>query len=521
MNTRKSGKTACRLTCAMALASLALPTARAQWVTSHDALFQGALQQPAQGQTVTDPHFGTSIRRISNARAARQPGVMPQYAKRQAWNANDSLLLLIAGDGRTMLYDARTYAFLRELPVGGEDVFWHPTRSNIIISTEDATIFSYDVATDLLTVVMTFPEFTFVNTRGEGNLSRDGRWYAFVGQTYDGDVHFKEIVVCDLASRTVTARMALPDTLQDFDWVSISPLGGRIVVDYANTNSGRFNGVEVYDRDFRLLWQKPLGYGHSDLAVDEDGAEQLVMGYYDDATNISSVRAWALADGREKTLVEHDWSIYTHISCRNELRPGWCFVSTYDGEGRLTDDSASWLPFEDEIFAVRLDGSGAVQRVAHHRSKRFTPSTPDSDNSVYYAEPHATSNAAGTRVLFGSNWRTRVASDSSVDAYIVDFGSLLDIDAPPVPVAGVLQIWPNPVSAGAGTVTLMPGEPLAADATVTVADLLGRTVVTRHIPQGATARFVQLPVSELVPGRYIVSFLIAGRVFRASMVVLP
>ncbi len=62
-----------------------------------------------------------------------------------------------------------------------------------------------------------------------------------------------------------------------------------------------------------------------------------------------------------------------------------------------------------------------AERIAHHHSKRFSPLTPDPDNSVYWAEPHATVNRAGTKVLWGSNWRQDMNLVTSVDTYLCDF----------------------------------------------------------------------------------------------------
>ena len=128
-----------------------------------------------------------------------------------------------------------------------------------------------------------------------------------------------------------------------------------------------------------------------------------------------------LKDGRKTRLLSKmEWWFFSHISCRNLDSPGWCFVSTYDGDGHLKDSPATWAAFENEIFALRLDGSGQVRRIAHHHSRRYSPTTPDSDRSVYWAEPHATVSRYGTRVLFGSNWRQRMADPASCDTYVVD-----------------------------------------------------------------------------------------------------
>ena len=400
----------------------------AQWVTHHDPVFQPNIPKPSVGVAITDPKFGTALTRLSNARELGYAGIVPQYSKRQAWNVDESLMLLFTGDGRTLLYDGETYQFIKEIDgVGGGDVFWHPTNPEIIIYAQDNALYSYNVKTETTTQIRSFAGYTFTNTRGEGNLSRDGRYYAFVGQVYDTETHFRDIVVYDIVADSIISKLALPPTLTDFDWVSISPLGNYVVVDYATENTGRFEGVEVYDKKLNFIWQKPLGAGHSDIGIDEDGNEILVFHFYDSESNCYIIKKFRLSDGKETSLLELSWQFDLHISCQNEARSGWCFISTFDDESRLTDDSLSWLPFEDEIFALKLDGSGEVQRIAHHHSRRFSPTTPDRDHSVYWAEPHATVSRKGGRILFGSNWREKVEEDSSVDAYIVDFRSWVGV----------------------------------------------------------------------------------------------
>ncbi len=396
-----------------------------QWVTHHQSVFQPDIPKPSLGSSFIDPKFGTTIIRISNARLSGYVGTVPQYSKRQAWNADESRLLLFTGDGKALLYNGNTYQFIKELNgVNSDDIFWHPEVPSTLIFTQDNTLVSYNINTENSVIIRTFNEYSFISTRGEGNLSRNGRYFAFVGMIYDTTTQetiFKDLLVYDLTTDSVISKIHLPLTLTDFDWVSISPLGNYVVVDYATNNAGRFEGVEVYDRNFQFIWQKPLGAGHSDLGIDANGNEVLVMAYYDSGTNSNFIKKYSLADGTETSLIELSWQFDLHISCRNYSRSDWCFVSTFDNEARLTDDSLSWMPFEDEIFALKMDGSGEVQRIAHHHSRRFSPTTPDRDNSVYWSEPHATVDYHGRRIIFGSNWRENIEIDSSVDSYIVDF----------------------------------------------------------------------------------------------------
>ncbi len=408
----------------------AIQTARAtvapfNWIATHNAIQQTNVAKPALGVFFTDPRFGARITRITDARAAKIGGIFPDYAKRQAWNADESLLLLRTGDGDALLYDGATYQLRKKLDgVAGEDVFWHPTNPALLYYNPDNTLYSYNVLTDERKKLYTFADYAFANTRGEGNLSRDGRLYALVGQLYNArtsEVTFKDLVLFDIGANKILGTVALPKPPLSFDWVSVSPLGNYVVVDYADEETARFHGVEVYDRNLKFLWQKPLGAGHSDLALDDKGEEVLVMDVYDAQSNSTFIVKFRLADGKETRLIQLSALFDQHTSCRNEKRNEFCFISTFDFTGRLNDDNQAWLPFEDEIFALKLDGSGEVQRIAHHHSRRYSPQTPDSDRSVYFAEPHATISRNAERILFGSNWRERVQDVASVDAYIVDW----------------------------------------------------------------------------------------------------
>lgn len=391
-------------------------------LSSSAVIFEGHTPQPRPQVRSVDPAFQNSFTRITDARNEKMPGFFPQYSKRQAWNADESGLLVFSDDGNVRLYDGQTYRFQKILEgVGGEDVFWHPTLPSALFFTEENNICRYDIGTGVRSVIKSFPEYSFVNTRGEGNLSADGSYYAFVGQVYDEGaqtVLYKKIVLVNLVRKKIVAELALPAGLENFDWVSVSPGGDYIVVDYADNATGPFHGVEVYDTAFHRIWQKPLGAGHSDLGFDAKGDEVLIMDYYDESLNKTVIKKWKLKNGEVTDLLELSPLFDLHISCRNEQNRDWCFISTFGYVGRLNPDSSNWLPFENEIFALRTDGSGEVRRLFHHHSRRYTPSTPDSDNSNYWAEPHATVNRKGNRIAWGSNWGNDVKEINSVDVYI-------------------------------------------------------------------------------------------------------
>lgn len=91
-----------------------------------------ALPKPALGQTVKDPQFGTTIRRISAVAVSEGENavIKPMYSTMPAWNADESKLILWHRGVGHELYDGRTYRHIRKLPISPTDVeqvLWDPT----------------------------------------------------------------------------------------------------------------------------------------------------------------------------------------------------------------------------------------------------------------------------------------------------------------------------------------------------------------------------------------------------------
>ncbi len=420
---------------------------RAQLVTHHNPVAQPDIPIPAVGAVFTDMKFHSSVTRITNSYSSDIAGAFPDYSKRQAWNSDETLLMLRSASGEVLIYDAVSYQYIKTLGanlVGAQDVFWHPTNPELIYFILENRLLTIDVSNEIETIIETFSAYAYVSTRAEGNMSNDGHYIALAG--YDTVWNLMDYITYDVIGGNIIAQLNSGINTQDFDWLSISPLGNYVIVDYADNDTGRWHGVEVYDRNLNFLWQKPLGAGHTDYGLDGDSSEVLIMDVYDMDSNITYIRKFRLADGSQTNLLSISPEFDVHESCRATDRLGWVLVSTFDFVGRLTDDSLSWLPFEDEVFALKMDGSGSVQRYAHHHSRRYSPQTPDSDNSVYFSEPHATTNHNGTKILWGSNWRINIGVDTSVDAYIADVGLLVGIPQENIEKEeSDVMLFPNPV----------------------------------------------------------------------------
>src|SRR5207249_1489964 len=104
-------------------------------------------------------------------------------------------------------------------------------------------------------------------------------------------------------------------------------------------------------------WIFPLK--HADMGLNPfDGGEDVIVGGRScPGSSIGHLVMVRLRDGRVTALTDpRNESSVAHVSTRSLDRPGWAYVSWYPGAGRR---------FDDEIVAVKMDGSGAVERIAH------------------------------------------------------------------------------------------------------------------------------------------------------------
>jgi hypothetical protein len=98
---------------------------------------QTAVIKPAVGQSFVDPDFGTTIRRVSDASAIGKTYVKTMYSTQPAWNADESLLLLLGSGYEHLLYNGKTYQFIRNIsneinPSDGEQVMWDNTNPQVL-----------------------------------------------------------------------------------------------------------------------------------------------------------------------------------------------------------------------------------------------------------------------------------------------------------------------------------------------------------------------------------------------------
>jgi hypothetical protein len=366
------------------------------------------LAEPAARRPFRDPAFGSCLVRLTDRAADIGKGDTPkglknEYARVQAFNADESLILIRSTGSSWHLYDARTLRPLRQLGFDGAvDPRWDGSDPSLLHFSDGTRLFAYDIQSGERRLVRDFAtdfrgqKLTAVWSRYEGSPSVDGRYWGFMAE--DESWLPVAFLVYDRLTDTIVSRRALRDP-GDVDHVSMSPLGNYFVAAFdrycergkPGSDAGPC-GLMVYDRSLANGRSIARIIGHHDLAIDAAGREVVV--YQDVDTD--EIAMLTLATGERTALHPIDFSkgaTGLHFSGRAVKRPGWAVVSTHD------DSTASHAWMDDQVFAIELKAGGRLARLAHTRSLVNPKMEHD-----YWAEPQATVNRDFTRVLFTTNW---------------------------------------------------------------------------------------------------------------------
>lgn len=359
---------------------------------------------PAPGYLASTPlpALGTEVMRITDE--SMGPGRMfrHEYALRQPWNADGSRLLLTHAP--VQLLDGRTYRPIGSLNVP-DDAVWSDHDPKLLYGVSGNRLVSRNIATGMLDTIATFAQYQRVYIGGgEGNLSTGDRRVALIGTHANGggnggggsgggsgdDADGIDILVYDLvAQRTISSRRfaGMSGPWGDIDSAAISPSGRYVLVGVDTPELA----WDLYDAEtMNLLRRLVVGQrSHADIGYDSNGREVLVT----QAGGSSAIVSIRLDNGsirEELPAAAMAWN--QHVSCRNNLRPGWCIISTFAHSARRQ----AWL--YRQIVAVRLDGSGTIERYA---PAAFADNPVD---ETYLRQAHAVPSRDGQRVLFASDW---------------------------------------------------------------------------------------------------------------------
>ena len=219
----------------------------------------------------------------------------------------------------------------------------------------------------------------------EGNISADDRCVVFAARK-GKDL---TVMVYNIVDDRIVGSRRFPGSWKRLDWVSISPSGKHILFNWHPVETTAGTVVDCYSREITFVRRLANQGSHGDMGYAADGAEVYVQFEFGDQRGIW---AYELPDGKRRRLLPDKYN-GGHLSCRNIKRPGWCYLSCNKKGYR-------------EVFALRMDGSGTVNRFAHHH----TSADP------YVAEAQAVPNPEGTKVMFASDWD----GQHEVSSYVVE-----------------------------------------------------------------------------------------------------
>lgn len=355
------------------------------------------LSRPKPGylEPFIDPVFKVKITRVSGDPGVAIPNikkgvwssiVKPHYSLDQAWNADQSLLLLYQRQGTVperIILDGNNYQSIKALNLSGE-VRWHPKKPEILVYVDGNEIGFFNVKTEEKQVLQKFADYSLLQFGpNKGNLSLDGRVIALLAIRGSK----KSAFVYDLETNRKYPEIDL-NGFSNLNFVTISPLGNYLVVEFGVDNR------QIFDKEGNKIGQSWLDRSpsHADLTIDEEG-DEVIVGIAKSGPNDGKLVKRKLKNGKEKAVAA---IAAAHTSARNIGRPGWVYGSWFK-KGSL---------YENETLAVRLT-DGLIERIG------WIP-TAIVD---YESEPHSSPSTDGRKVILASNWGDPAGSVSS---YVIE-----------------------------------------------------------------------------------------------------
>ncbi len=391
------------------------------------------IAKPAYLNTITDPAFGTTIRRITNA----NPGevIVPMYSTIQAWNTNESLMILYnQSTGVHELLDGMNYEFIRILndivPIDLEQIFWDFNDPDVLYYPDAQTndFVRYSVSSQ--------SKETLVNLAAVSNCTADLEMGNDIQMmSWDSDVFTfrcgNETAYFYRISTGVLTSFSINDLNNAAP--AVAPSGNRF-----------YHENEVYDDSGNIL-----------LELNENSVEHSCIGKLPNGNDAYFAIAFAEGPlgGCIGDIIAHDLTTGlcfpvisesqgydypqsgTHISAlaHKNMEGGWVAASMigYDQDGQELLD-------QELVIAKATDGDIKVCRIGHHRS--------DEDQFDYWGEPHAVISPSGTRVLFASDW-SGTEDGESIDSYVVELPAFLNsVSTSDLEYDGIAyRLFPNPV----------------------------------------------------------------------------
>ena len=365
------------------------------------------IAKPAYLEAITDPTFGTTIRRISNA--GNGGVIVPMYNTIQPWNADESLMIVYnQSSGTHQLLDGRTYAFIRNLsdirPADIEQIYWDFDNPAVLYYLDGSTydFIKYTVATQQKESLVNLNTITN-NCSGFFSMGNDVQMISWDSDVFGFRCNNDRAYSYRISTGTLTEF-----AINSLEYTAPMPApSGNLF--YHSRQVYNANGALQTTLNERKVEHSCLGK----LSNGNDAYFAIAFAEGPDGGCIGDIIAHDLTTGNCFPLISESQGYDypqsgTHISAlaHKNTEGGWVAASMigYDQDGQSLLDQ--------ELVIVKAEqGNVKVCRIGHHRS--------DEDQFNYWGEPHACISPTGTRVLFGSDW-SGSEDGQSVDCYVVE-----------------------------------------------------------------------------------------------------
>ena len=363
--------------------------------------------RPALNVVTTDPAYGTSLRRVTDATGTRFD--RNTYSRRQAENADGSYFLTYHGTATYRVYDRAStdLVSVTDIHPNGEPQ-WHPTNPKLIryvggnnADVGDLRLYETNVVTGRTRAIADLtdrlraqlPGSAYMIDRAEGSPSIDGNRYAWI--VYDDSGAPIGIVSYDLGGDEILGVIngVSEDQLGLLDWISMSPTGSHVLAGYGG-------GTLVYDPELSNRRRVNDKADHSDIALDTNGNDAYVYIDFSSGPDAGFLVSVDLATLDRTRIFEVYGGANTsvHVSGKGFGKPGWVLVSTYNCK-----DPGAWTCHK--VMAVEMVEGGRVLNLAHTYNC--------GDN--YWTETHAVVNRDFTRAYFNTD-----SGSCGIDAEVIE-----------------------------------------------------------------------------------------------------
>ncbi len=346
------------------------------------------MANPPVGEFVTDPSFGSTIVRLTDAEAGE--AVVPIAAEPSAWNVDETNLLLYRTGGESIGHELYRFdpsgkvqlvTSLDIAPADIEQVYWSRVDPDILYYVDGIDLVAYNVADDSSTILMSFEGCEQVDS-GSAPVPQsadDNRW-GF--RCLNGDA--VEVMTYDRASGAVQREPA-GDITQAPHPVDT---GDGYLVE-------RSDRVDLVDAQLRVVRTVPNLEPENIASVMQIDGEEFVVGpVYDGVVAGTAVAASLSNPDAEPVAIVGPDSGYpyppsgTHRGGTGQLdEPSLAVaVTATGGDGQQT-------VLDGEIVAIDVASSTAA-RLAHHRAS----------SSSAFSLPVVSMSPSGRYIVFASDW---------------------------------------------------------------------------------------------------------------------